>query len=224
MFIVPLALIAGAALGILAGGSVSHVRAVRIAHWPAGVAAIALTAVVGSGLDLPRGAVWLALSLFAIGAMCMLNLHLTGAGVVLFGVALNLLPLVLNGHIAVDPDAIVSAGIVGPEALALVDLGAGRELQSADTLVPVLGAVVPIGLVDEVMTFGDLVVMAGLLNVGFRLLRPPGYKVERRSLLEDPARHYIDLAASGDETPVQIPERPVSTISGEAEHPAEPHT
>ncbi len=222
MFIVPLALVAGAALGILTGGSVTHAKAVRVAYWQVGIGAIALAGLVGSGLDLPRGAVWLAASLFAVGAMCMLNLHLTGAGVVLFGVALSLLPLVLNGHIAVDPDAIVAAGVVSAEDIALVDLGAGRELQGANTLVPVLGAVIPVDVVDEVMTFGDLVVMAGLLNLGFRIFRPPGYKVERRSLLEDPARHYIDLASAGTAPPTEIPQRPIATISGEADHPAGP--
>lgn len=224
MFLVPLALAIGVTIGLLSGGTVDQVRGLRVRFWPVVVLSVVLSALIGGewGSELPWAAGFLAASLLSVGAACMLNLHLTGSGIVLLGVALNLVALMLNGHIAVDPDAVIGAGIVSADDLVFVELGAGRAYQDADTILPILGAVVPVRVVGEVLSFGDLIVIAGLANVGFRIPRPPGLgrvrvRVDTKRAAARPTPQVIDLTDHNDLS--QIPPRPVTTITGEADHP-----
>ena len=222
MFLVPLALLIGACVGLLAGGAVNQVVKARIAYPVVLLLAVLLSALVGSGIDLPAPGLVLIVALFGVGAACMLNLHIPGTGIVLIGLGLNVLVVVLNGHVPVDASAVVGAGVVDGDQLHLVNLGTGREFQTSDTLFPVLGAVVPLRPIGEVFSFGDLIVMAGLANVGFRLVRPVGYENLRRSQPPRGSRErqrVIDLTDSSVVSPPQIPPARVVTISGEADHP-----
>ncbi|MDG2111983.1 MAG: DUF5317 family protein [Actinomycetota bacterium] len=222
MFLVPLALAVGATIGLFLGGVVDRVRAVRVAYWQVAAAGIVLAIGTGGpwGAELSGAAALVAGSLVLLAGACLLNLHFSGIAIVLLGIALNLVALALNGHIAVDPAAIVNAGIVPATDLARVELGAGRAYQDADTLLPVLGAVIPIRMVGEVVSFGDLIVMVGLVNVGFRVLLPIGAHSERadpRSASADGRGPTVIDLTSGHDLP-QIPPRPITTIAGEADH------
>ena len=228
MYLVPLAFVVGACLALFFGGNIQNVLRLRIALWPVLAGAAGLTILVAIDVDFDQPEILLAASLFAVGAACAVNVHLAGAGVVLIGVSLNLLALVLNGHIAVDPDAVVNAGIASTADLHAVALGIGRKFQTADTVIPSLGAVIPVRLVGEVFSFGDLVVMAGLANLGFRILSPraspiprlPASTVARRVLPQHPRENVIDLTDAASAP--RIPQRQAATITGEAEHPPTP--
>jgi hypothetical protein len=108
------------------------------------------------------GAVILGLSLAALLIALAGNLDVVGFGVMSVGIALNLLGLMLNLGVPADRDALVSANVVEAAELDTVTLTGGRHVQ-ADDLVPILGDVVPVGLLGAVLSFGDLILLAGLI-------------------------------------------------------------
>ncbi|HAX05636.1 MAG TPA: hypothetical protein DCX77_08160 [Acidimicrobiaceae bacterium] len=172
MYLIPLALIAGAAAGLFIRGSTDYFLATRVVFWPIPAVGVALQALVGSGLVLPYPSLLTAISLVLIAITCAMNLHLTGASLILLGTTLNLIPLVLNGYVPVTVDAVINAGITDPESIELVRLGAARAFRSGEETLWFLGAVVPIGWLKEVFSFGDLIVACGLANLGFRVFFP----------------------------------------------------
>jgi len=172
MYLIPLALIVGAAVGLFVRGSTDYFFATRVVFWPIPAVGVALQALVGSGLGVPYPSLLTAISLVLIAVTCAMNLHLTGASLILLGTTLNLIPLVLNGYIPVTVDAVVNAGITDLESIELVRLGAARAFRSGEETLWFLGAVVPIGWFKEVFSFGDLIVACGLANLGFRVFFP----------------------------------------------------
>jgi hypothetical protein len=172
MYLIPLALLIGAAVGLFVRGSFDYLLATRVVFWPILVVGVALQGLVGSGLGVPYPTLLTAISMVLIAATCAMNLHLTGASVVLFGTVLNSLPLVFNGYIPVTTEAVVKAGITDYASIDLVRLGATRAFETGGETLLFLGAIVPIRWLNEVFSFGDLVIACGLANLGFRLFFP----------------------------------------------------
>jgi len=172
MYLIPLALIVGAAVGLFIRGSTDYCLATRVVFWPIPAVGVALQALVGSGLGVPYPSLLTAISLVLIATTCAMNLHLTGASLILLGTTLNLIPLVLNGYVPVTVDAVIKAGIADPESIELVRLGAARAFRTGEEIFWFLGAIVPIGRLKEVFSFGDLIVTCGLANLGFRVFFP----------------------------------------------------
>ncbi len=114
----------------------------------------------------------IAISLVCVAYGAFINRHFTGMSVIALGALLNLIPLLLNGYLPVDPQALIAAGIVDADSLNRVVLGAGRRLQASGDLLPGLGPVIGIGWMREVVSFGDLIIAAGISNVCLRLLWP----------------------------------------------------
>lgn len=170
-----LSLLSGLALAALLGGRLRNLSVERL-RWPAltvlaiGLYWVPLLKDVDPAVALASVLVsYLALLVFA-GA----NLHLVGMAVVALGLGLNALVILVNGGMPVDPVALVATGLVEPQELVAVDLGANRQWQSPDDRLAVLADVVPVAPLDEVVSFGDLILAAGLGNVAFRLLHPVG--------------------------------------------------
>jgi len=172
MYLIPLALLMGAAVGLFVRGSFDYLLATRVVFWPIPVVGVALQGLVGSGLGVPYPTLLTVISMVLIAVTCAMNLHLTGASVILFGTLLNLLPLVLNGYMPVTIAAVVKAGIADYASIDLVQLGATRAFESGGETLIFLGAIVPIRWLTEVFSFGDLVIACGLVNLGFRLFFP----------------------------------------------------
>ncbi len=114
----------------------------------------------------------LAVSLVCISFGAIINRRLLGMSVIALGALMNLIPLLLNGYLPVDPQAFVAAGIADTDSLYRVVLGAGRQLQSSGDLLSGLGPVIGVSWFREVISFGDLVIAAGVCNACFRLLWP----------------------------------------------------
>lgn len=163
MTIVLVAVIAAALLALITGARPATWRGLglRGTAW----LVLALAVQVGA-LALPdesriqTGA--LVLSLVLAGICLARNLRVPGLGLVLLGIALNALVVALNRGMPVSLDAAVRAGApVDARTLALdprhVELGDG-------TLLPLLGDVVPVPLplLPEVVSVGDLLVALGL--------------------------------------------------------------
>jgi hypothetical protein len=174
-------LVLGLLVGLVAGGSWRAVRAARVRMWPIGVLGVAFTVLPWIGDS------HLTTALVAIGwalliAFALFNLHLTGISIVAIGLACNLAALLVNQAMPVRAESVVRAGIADESSVSTADLGPGRRLaEPGDRLEP-LTAIVPLSALGMVVTFGDLIALAGLMDVGFRLARrrSPRHSVVRR--------------------------------------------
>ena len=164
------------AIGVLAG------LIVGLARPPAGLHAyrprveqIGLLA-LGAGLnalsvllDGTASLVALVLSLAVLIAVAVANRHITGVAVVGLGLLLNLLAVALNGGMPVRESALVAAGAAS--AGEPIEVEDPRHLESADDPVPVLGDVLPVPLTNEVLSFGDLIIILGAADAVRELSR-----------------------------------------------------
>jgi hypothetical protein len=164
-------LVAGVLVGLLAGGRWRAVRTTQLRYWPIGVLGIACT-VLPWMFDpgWTTGLVALGGALLVAFASC--NLHLTGMVIVAIGLSCNLLVLIANQAIPVRADAIVAAG-VDEDAVGTAELGPGRRLEEPGDKLEPLSAIIPVPALSMVLTFGDLIALFGLADVGFRLARRP---------------------------------------------------
>lgn len=150
--------------------------------------------VVQAGAELSGVDGWLALALVLasyalLAAFAIVNLRLVGMPVVLLGLCLNAAVIAANGAMPVRPEAVLTAEVAGRAELADLDLGAKRRLeQPADRLVW-LADIVPVPVLREVLSFGDLILGAGVANVVFRLLSP--VTVRRRDEAEELAADVV---------------------------------
>jgi hypothetical protein len=127
----------------------------------AGVAARALVEIVGGDAAVPV----LAGSLVLLVAFAVRNCHLVGMAVIAVGLLANLEGLLANDGMPVRPSALVAAGITSRSELASVQLDAPRHLEGSDDRVAILGDVLPVPGAGIVLSFGDLIVAAGLSDV-----------------------------------------------------------
>ncbi len=166
MALIPVAVsvLVGIGIGLLTGGRLSSLRRFRV-HGPA-----AIVLVIGCGIALdhysPRGASLIAiLGMGAAAVVAVRNVHLTGIFVVSVGIVANLLPVAANGDIPVRSDALVEAGIVTESDLGLATLSGSRRFADQSTILSTLGDTIPIGLTNQVVSFGDLILLVGLVDL-----------------------------------------------------------
>ena len=124
----------------------------------------------GSGLavdliDLPRPGIWAIAGLAAGLAFAVRNLHLTGMVVIAVGITANLLPVAVTGSTPVLESALVDAGMVAEVDLDRVSLDGARTLVGDSSGWNLLGDIIPVAAADQVMSFGDLIVLLGMVNV-----------------------------------------------------------
>lgn len=99
-------------------------------------------------------------------AFAVANVRVVGMPVVLVGLCLNLGVIAVNGGMPVRAGAVLA--VDGDPA----DVGGGsHHLASADDRFTALGDALPVAPLGQVVSFGDLILVAGLANVGFRLAR-----------------------------------------------------
>jgi hypothetical protein len=177
-----------AALGVCAGyatgGRLSNVGGRPVRRWPLLVAGAVLPLLAETSL---ADSVSLACVLGGLGcllAFCVVNLHLTGMGVVAVGLGLNALVMTVNGAMPVRPAALVTAGVVDDAAEArTLDLGARRRLERPGDHLTVLGDTLPVRVLRQAVSFGDLVIAAGTADVVAHLMHR---RRRRRTLVLTP--------------------------------------
>jgi len=200
----------GVLLAVWRGGRPSHPREWDL-DWTLPIL-LALAALVATRLGLTSSGLVAASALGLLFSGCMANLHLPGTGVLAVGLLANLVPLALVGATPVDNEALAA---VGADPASLLPT---QTLLVDGTAVPLLASRIPVPLVGQVLSFGDLIAAAGLgalvhsvLMLG---LRPRGIPV--RQILEagpltipaDPAPAASPAPAA--EWPVEVgPGRPV---------------
>ncbi len=171
----------GLLIGRLRGGRLRNLSDWHVNSWRVLLAAVAAwVALELFGAD----DVWLAAAAI-LGAMWFgfRNLHLTGMPIVLIGLGLNLVPIALNGHIPTSVDALLIADVTTREDLPRLDLTAGRQLETSDDLLPELGDIIAVPVTQQVLSFGDLIAMAGLATVAVQrnaVTTPQGFRQEGR--------------------------------------------
>lgn len=164
------AVVIAAGVALVLGGRLANLPSERPRWWwlaPAAVVAL----ITGPLFGIEEAGLAVAV-LVALIAFALANLRLVGMGVVLTGLVLNAVVILANGAMPVDPGAVVATGIARPDELDTLDLGPARRWREPSDRLPVLADIVPIAALGEVVSFGDLVLAAGLANVTFRLLRP----------------------------------------------------
>jgi hypothetical protein len=192
MDLVAPALLTGAVLGVLTGGSLRRVVDVRLRAWWLLAPAVGLQVVLalwhpGDGW---RPGAALAASLGSLGLValfCAANARLTGMPVVLLGVLMNTGVVAANGAMPVR----LPAGASASERASMEESATHRPERDGDR-VSFLGAIVPIPGPFGRASFGDLVVAVALVDVVYRASRPP--RPRRRS--------ETASGAEGDPVPV----------------------
>lgn len=173
----------GFAVALVTGSTASAIftrlRVLRVNHWPVLALGTVLLLAVGLDTNMLAGRYALGISLALLLAGCLLNRHITGATVAAIGFAANLSVLLLNGYVPVNEGAVVAAGIIDYDGLHRAVLGAARRWSDDATIAGWLGAAIPLAPLRDVITLGDLLIAAGLANVGFRLMWPGAWNLQR---------------------------------------------
>ena len=172
MTVVVVALLIGAAVGLISGGRLGNLASARVRSIALLVAgAGGQVAVTAGGVRGDLGFALIVASYVALAAFATRNLALAGMGVVLLGVALNLAPIVADGGMPVEGDAIVRARVAPIEDVAGLTFGAKRHLAHPGDHLRILDDALPDWVTREVLSAGDLVVGVGVGSVVASLLR-----------------------------------------------------
>jgi hypothetical protein len=178
LFMIAAVVAAGAVLGLVLGRRPRHLPDRRFRLSLLVVAGIVLQAASPAGYALLLAS-YVLLLLFAVR-----NVRRPGMGVVLVALVLNAVPIAVNHGMPVRAAALVQVGAVdsGADAAAL-HLGAKRHLERPSDRLTALGDTIAVPAFHAVMSFGDLVLAAGLGAVAFDIVRRP----RRRNRRLEPA-------------------------------------
>lgn len=166
-----LAVAAGLAIGLLAGGRFHHLARRSLRAEVLLVAGLALQLVAGR-MDGAGAGTLLLVSFGLLLAFALANLATVGMWLVGAGIALNLVVMGLNGGMPVRASALERAGVAEPGRAGEVQLSGRHHLErSSDRLVG-LADVIPVAPLREVLSFGDLLTAVGTADVVVHLLAP----------------------------------------------------
>ncbi len=204
MLLTPLAIIAGLAVGMARGGKPENLRTMALRWVPLLIVGLILQT-IGDQFSWGGGAVVLMIGSFLLITALGRNLHLKGMTIVSIGLLLNLTVLVFNGHIPTRFSALDKAGQIheGVVASDIAGIGQVGQLETLDTTLPILGDIIPIPLVNEVISFGDLIMIAGLFVLFMNLLLLPrrtGVSIDE--ILDDEAIPPAGTPTSGEPSSV----------------------
>jgi len=168
VLLLALAVTAGLVVGLArppAGIHAVRPRVDRIGLLAVGAGLNALSIV----LDGAASVMALAASLAVLIAVAVANRHITGIAVVGIGLFVNLVAVAVNGGMPVRVSAMEAAGLVEPGAS--VEVSDPRHLETSQDPVPVLGDVLPVPFAQEVVSFGDLIIVLGAADAVRELSR-----------------------------------------------------
>jgi len=159
-----LAVIIALVIGTARRGRITSLAGTRLHSLPLFVAALS-AAVAVDRFDLPAARWWALAGLVAGVIFAIRNLHLAGMAVIAIGILANMAPVIVDGATSVRGMALVEAGMVDEADLDRVSLAGARELVDDDTRLSWLGDTLPVAAFEQVMSFGDLIVLVGLATV-----------------------------------------------------------
>lgn len=171
MFFTVVAVVVGLAIGLLTGGRLQHLGERRFRGAPLLVAGLVVQVAsgwFGRGPTVPLVVV----SYVLLVAFAAANLPLLGMGVVLVGLLMNFTTIAVNGGMPVRRSAVVASGIASWHEVDRLDMRRKRHLQRPDDDLMVISDIIPVPVLHEVLSFGDLVMSVGVMGVLVHLLRP----------------------------------------------------
>lgn len=167
-------LVLGLVAGLARGGKLENVTRVHFRRpWLVFVGLAFQVGAEVAALFLPgfreggRGLAVLALSYGLLIAFVVMNRALPGALLIAAGLSLNLLVIVLNGGMPVSLRAARAAGF---DASGYLASAVKHRVQGPGTLLPFLGDVIPLPLIQKVVSVGDIVLGAGIFVLVKRLV------------------------------------------------------
>ncbi len=155
-------LLVGFVLGLASGGNWRNLARLHLTLWPAllaGVIARTAAPFLG-GLALTASIGGLVL----VALVALVNRTMPGAWLVGLGALLNTVVTFLNGGMPVDPRALTLSGKAAPSDGLHVILG-------SDTRLPFLADVLPIPVINNIYSIGDVALAIGGFWMVFRLVR-----------------------------------------------------
>ena len=165
-------------LAVVVGALVGGLRRPHGRHLATPIVVLPGVAVIGVGLQLvigasevPASGELFAASLALLTGFVVVNRHIVGMGVLAIGLAANFAAVLVHGGMPVRASALLAADVAQPGELADVDLGAGRRFERTTDLAPALGDIIPVRPLGAVMSFGDLIALAGVGAVAGELTR-----------------------------------------------------
>lgn len=158
-----LAVIIGFAAGLIRRGRLRSILGVRIVSLPLLALAIGIGFATDQ-FDLPQPGWWAFAGLVAALIFTIRNLMIVGMAVIGVGIIANLVPIVLNGATPVRAEALVEAGMVETGDLDRVVVSGARAIADEETRLGWLGDTIPIAVADQVVSFGDLIMLIGVAN------------------------------------------------------------
>jgi hypothetical protein len=162
-----LSLLTGAAIGRIRGGRLAGIIDARIKAKGLLVAGIGATLILNV-LEPSIPMFWLTIAMLSFLGFAAANLTLTGMIVLSIGMVLNLLPVLANGAVPVSELALQSVGVVDDAGTAIVD--GPRASTATATRLAFLGDVIPVPIVNRVVSIGDLIVLVALADLVMNLL------------------------------------------------------
>ena len=170
MVLIGVALVIGALIGLAAPPSERRFKRPRARLLPLVGAGIVLQVLAGRLDD--GAAVLVALVGFAcLLAFAAANMHLVGMGVLTVGLAANVFVMALNGGMPVRTDALVAADVIDEHEVEAVELRGPRHVERGRDRLVELGDIIPVPVVKEVVSFGDLILLVALTDVAAHLVR-----------------------------------------------------
>ncbi len=156
----------GVALGLARGGRLEALRSVRPRWWALLLGGFALQA-FAENVDITGATSLSVIGMFALVVGLAANASIRGALIAALGVTMNLFVLVINGAVPIRFEALGEAGLVDAttQRSQITSVGHLLELETADTRLGALGDTIPIGVLDSVISIGDLVTFAGVVVI-----------------------------------------------------------
>ncbi|HEX9969883.1 MAG TPA: DUF5317 family protein [Acidimicrobiales bacterium] len=171
MYFTAVAVAIGFALGLLTGGKLECLgeRRFRLT----GLLAAGLVVQVLSGRFDGSAAVGVVIASYALLiAFCVVNVRLVGMALVLLGLVLNFTTIAVNGGMPVRRSAVVAAGIADWDELDSLEVHEKRHLERPDDDLMAISDIIPVPVLGEVLSFGDIVMSVGVADVIVNLLKP----------------------------------------------------
>jgi len=191
MRILLIAFAAGFVLALVLGGRFANLKGRSLRFWfllPLGLG-VELAAIGSAGPTWPF--VLVLLSFTCLFAFAVANLGVTGFWMIALGLFLNALAVGLNHGMPIGQKALAHTG---NNSSVYVALHHGQR--SSDKLL-ILGDVVPISPIGEVVTFGDLILAVGLVDVIVHLMRPAKRRRDDDDNADEEEDRLLPLVGAG---------------------------
>ena len=177
--------IAGIAAAVAFGGDWRRLATFSLRFWPLLIVALGIRIVASLSPAAPLSAYLVAL--LGIAGVAALNWRIPGAILIAAGTAMNILVVALNSGMPYDATTVAAVGAPLPtDSL--------HALMDSSTRLPLLGDIVPVGVVRSVYSVGDFLIALGGFLIPFMWLQSPSEGVFTRREVRSPNFAFFWLA------------------------------